>query len=294
MGDFFVHNHDINLTTSVRVEYASGDVVERVRTKTENYYIANGQKFKALRGHVPEPVKKIVRMDDVNFQKQDKRYFLIKKNASQIAADINRMTNLEAIDKSVQYIKNKIKRLNVQITEKSTDIQKTKEKIQELSWVEEAVVKVRLIEKHTRLAEQIQKDLEEIIYCIEGLEKSEKTEKRLSEKYLKISTVLNHLQTAEQINKQISKIRQVIESYETLPELPSPQKIRRWETEFKDLLIQEQKRKSVQKILDEIDVNKVELNSVKREMDIYKLNVRNLLDKLGYCPTCGRRNYEPL
>ena len=75
--------------------------------KLNSYKINNGKPFDALKTGVPEEVSRRLCLDEVNFQKQIDAPFWMTQTEGEVAREMNRVVDLEVIDRSMAYATSK-------------------------------------------------------------------------------------------------------------------------------------------------------------------------------------------
>jgi exonuclease SbcC len=102
--------------TSVTVDIDGGKVT-RYKTNSTNGYKVEGyeKEFKALGNDVPEEIKDIFRMQEINLQQQGDSFFLISNTAGEVAKHFNGMAKLENIDIGITNAKKRVKETNNKI-----------------------------------------------------------------------------------------------------------------------------------------------------------------------------------
>lgn len=145
-GEDFIR-HGANGCTA-RVYLEDGQSVCRRRGKGENAYYLNEDEFKAFgRGGIPDTIKNLLKVGNVNFQYQkDSPYIDIQSrplfwfscNATEVSRQLNEVVDLQAIDESLAKIGKTVRKANdtVDITKhRLTQARETKEA---LAWVVDA------------------------------------------------------------------------------------------------------------------------------------------------------------
>lgn len=82
---------------SVKIQCESDNIERSVGT--ENLYILNGKKLKSFRTKVPSPIKRILKVQDINFQRQLESAFWFSLKPAQVTKELNKLVDLESIDK---------------------------------------------------------------------------------------------------------------------------------------------------------------------------------------------------
>lgn len=134
----FINDSEPNQTLKITGTFDNG-TVSRIKGKSKNEYIIKGEEpLKALKTEVPDEVQEITQLKDVNFQEQDNPYFLLSLTPGNVAKEINKVADLEVMDKLITAMKTEVsnaKQESAFWTEKHQEYKTQKE---ELQWVEQA------------------------------------------------------------------------------------------------------------------------------------------------------------
>lgn len=83
----------------VKLTFTDGTTIERARGTTTNYYKLNDtETFTAIGQGVPEPIQRVINMNEVNILGQLDRVFLLSDSPGQIAQRLNEVSALSIID----------------------------------------------------------------------------------------------------------------------------------------------------------------------------------------------------
>ena len=85
--------------------------IERKRTKSKNVYSYENNEYAALRSSVPEDIRAVLNISDLNVKNQLDNPFLLSDSAGQVAKTFNQIANLDKIDTTLRNI-NQIKKEN--------------------------------------------------------------------------------------------------------------------------------------------------------------------------------------
>lgn len=239
-------------STSVTIELDNEIKVTRGRSNSDNYYaletpggLDNGhQEFRAFGQDVPEEIKKIFSMSDINMADQMDAPFLLSFSPGEVAQTLNKLVNLEVIDRSISNIrkeKMEADRMVRQCEDAYTDLHVRLEGFNYLSILEEDVsvleiltnTRTRKITSCTTLKQTIQqiKIINDDLQNYKTLLKASETVVRLTgklEKLEKKKVELHNLQTVVRL-------------------------IERDETTIKHLCRYEKARKTVDKLLKSVE-----------------------------------------
>ncbi len=110
--------------TSVRLTIDKKKITRR-KGKGVNSYNLSGYKdpFKAFGNDVPKPISDLVNMDDLNFQGQHDKPFWFCETAGEVSRQLNKIINLEVIDRTLSNIASGIRKTKtvIEITQERLD-----------------------------------------------------------------------------------------------------------------------------------------------------------------------------
>ena len=130
-GDAFRSTWARKRPTEVSVFLDSGDVVKRVKGKSVNSYFLNDREFKAMGQSVPDEILQVLNIDTLNIQSQHDAPFLLSESSGEVARTLNRIVNLEIMDKALVECNSERLRLNREIQRYSDEIDNRFEQLKE-------------------------------------------------------------------------------------------------------------------------------------------------------------------
>ena len=291
-GDKFI-NWDAE-KTSVRLTIDNKKRIVRRKGKGINEYILDwrgakdNSKFKAFGNDVPKPIADLVNMSDINFQGQHDAPFWFCETAGEVSRQLNKIINLEVIDKTLANISSGIRKAKttIEITQERLDNAiKDKKNLDYTTELDEDLVEIeklegiqnKIVSESTRLRDIIKSGR---IYKarrdnaaqanLSGLTALDK-----GSIWLKIrdsaEDLDNRVKTAIRANKAIQAAPPNIESLDRLK--------RQWS-------ILKTQREDLENIIDEIKDKKEKLCRRTKET----ATLQNDLSKVskGVCPLCQR------
>ncbi len=288
LGNHFIKDG----TESCAVRVLVGDK-EVVRKKGKhNTYTLEGIKYKAFGNSVPSPVENVLNIGDINFQGQHDSSFWFALSAGDVARQLNKIIDLDIIDKSMGFIASELRRNKtlVEVTENKT--KQTKDKLDTLDFVEELTddfdgicaleEKLDLITKEisglksvvdkTKQLEEDKESSEELVKNFWTIEELAIISVETSNKYSKLSNTTEELKELEEVVSSKS------------PDIEQLEKacVAALDTEE----IVEDLRKTVSPIAHHMN-----------QIHMHKAKAKELSDKLltitkGICPICGNELKE--
>ncbi|MHA1922100.1 MAG: AAA family ATPase, partial [Candidatus Heimdallarchaeota archaeon] len=144
-GDSFRANFSKS-NTEVGIEFNSGYIV-REKGKVFNGYVTEKDSYKALRTDVPQEIKDITQMQEVNIQPQYKSYFLLDETPGNVAKAFNSVSGLEEMDASLKNINSKVRATSSALAINLKETVAIEEQIKSMKWLSPAEKKLQKIEE---------------------------------------------------------------------------------------------------------------------------------------------------
>lgn len=183
--------------SSVELHFTDG-IITRLKSKTENVYILNGEKMLAGR-NVPEPVQNFLNCSDINFQDQFAPAFMLDWLPAERGLFLNKITNLQIIDNTINNIKKTIRTENSLISSYELQLEDFKAEIKQyrgLDDLEDIVTALEDNQADIQLYDRKIDSLNDLVDKITGLDESiAKNNKKLllKEKIQEIESDYNNL-----------------------------------------------------------------------------------------------------
>ncbi len=147
--------------TKVAATFTGEVQVERIKQSSFNGYILNGERLGATGSEVPEPVLSAIHVDVVNVQRQMDPPFLLSSSAAEVARTLNRLVDLDVIDKAYTAANHAAKEQERELASASQQEQELEEQLAvyvDLEDIEELLAVAGTMERdRDRLASSIDK-----------------------------------------------------------------------------------------------------------------------------------------
>lgn len=217
------------------------NTVERIKTDKKNQYKLNDKVFEAFGQEVPEEIKNTVNFSDVNFQYQMDAPFLFCESSGEVAKYINKIVDLDLIDRSLSNIEKTKRKFNEKLESERLTLKQYQDELNRFKDLNE-------LEKIIVEAEKLEQDVEDKkskIVKLKNLIKSISDCKTvLSEinNYLKVESELKEI---EEINnnfilksKQHNTLKSIVENIKLTKDMliQNDIKLERAESKFKELM----------------------------------------------------------
>ena len=139
-GDYFISDwakRGKTIVASCEVTLSvNGHKVTRRRDKDFNGYILDGQVFEASRNSVPPQVLSVLRLGEVNVQRQLDPPFLLSMSAGEVSRYINSLVNLTRIDKWTIAVNGRTRSLQQQVESGKQQVERKQAEVDSYSYVE--------------------------------------------------------------------------------------------------------------------------------------------------------------
>lgn len=134
--------------TEVTLQYNNHTVTRaKARSNKRNEYIVDGKVLKAFGQGVPDEVKQVFGLSEINYEWQfDKRPFLLAETGGYIAGKLNEIVNLDLIDISLKNIEQKRRAVNKDIENINKQLADILPQIDSYSWIDKAEEELAIIE----------------------------------------------------------------------------------------------------------------------------------------------------
>lgn len=218
LGDSFRSHWGGDTSVNITLEENINISREKGKAPKDNCYrISNIEKpLEAPGTTVPEPVAKLLNIDEINTQYQLDRPFLLLNTPGEVAKYLNKIVNWEAIDRAQSYMKTKKNDINREIKSKTYELEKKEESLKKYDYIEDFESDLKSLEKknqtfislkdkYTALYKSVQQ-IESIQKDIEANKKNYPSEKEI-DSYIKKTEQMEKLKDSyEALNSQVRKI----------------------------------------------------------------------------------------
>jgi len=187
-GDSFRSNWGGN--TEISVCFDDKNIVDRIKTDKENIYMLKEMEFRSFGQDVPEEIRQVINMTDVNFQYQMDAPFLLSRTPGEVARYLNKIVNLDEIDLSLSSISSLTRKLNQELQFSQSQHEELLEQEKRYDWIDSAEKELTKAENLQIELEGLRKEKEDISYLIREIGSAKQEKEKVSE-ILKAKRLLN-------------------------------------------------------------------------------------------------------
>jgi hypothetical protein len=163
----------------VKNEDGARAIVERVRTKAENYYRVkhNGEwseKYKNLKSGIPQEVQNALGLTDLNYHHQFESQFLMTCNGGERARALNDIVALQVIDSSASAANSDVLGIDADLKKAGAELDALETSLKSYAYLDEAegrLVALEQFEAQINAKKRKSDSIFSLVVSIKGLEK---------------------------------------------------------------------------------------------------------------------------
>jgi len=198
----FNFHSDFTFSPNTEVEITLDDnhkIKLKKNSKSTEYYINKEKPYRKFGTSVPDRIKQKLNFSDINFMDQHDPPFLVTSPPPEIARTINKITNIESIDKCVQFINKYIYGLKQKSNVLKADVAVSQTKLKRFTKLKYAKIH---LDKAKKINDQIELNSNEITE-VEMIADSIKHIEEVLKNKDKINKATAYIKQAEQIKKEL-------------------------------------------------------------------------------------------
>jgi len=284
--------------TRVTLELYDGTVIIREKGKGgRNAYTMNGVEYVAFGQDVPEDIKKVLNMSDVNRQGQMDAPYLLSETSGAIAQHFNKVANLDVIDHATSYINKKINSISADITHHARNVDTYKAELEGLPDIEQME---KLVLRHEKYEAEKERKMADKRNLVRAVYRMQEVEDKLSQftavagKIELVDRLLLLIQKKKEVEQELSSTSRVVHRFRvnraSLKALPKNQDKRLGMIQTMLELYEKRKetahtRQNVQELC--IRIHTTKINQEKASIRLKELETQYKEHFPDECPLCG-------
>ena len=288
---------------SVAAQFSEGTWVQKVRDNTKGYYLIEGDKFEALRTDVPDEIKQITNIGELNFQaaadKQDQHnpYFFLNDTAGEVARRLNAMVDLDVIDTMFRNIRSWSTQTKIKINDLNKAIDQKEMQVEDRKYIDAQISLMETIDAETLLYNNLMgkvcslESIHERLTTIEIQKQVESDFLKIEPSYLDLmnnyalmTVIVKKWRTLYALENSITKVVDQKESEKLFLEAEVPLvEIRSLEKEYANMVEEFSQLASLIHLTDDVHVS---IRHYKTEYEMKKGMVKKMMRDFKICPVC--------
>lgn len=259
--------------------YIDGHKIVRKKGKGINAYYMDGEELKSFNRGVPEQISNILKVSDLNFQRQHDPHFWISLPPLQVSKELNQLVDLDVIDRSLSKVSSQLRKAKVEVEVVEDRLKEARQKRKELKWVVRCNKKLKEIERRNQLIVGGLASALQLSSLISDVSTLKLESKGLTKRIVLIENLLSHAKIVLETTEQVEQLEELIGRIEegnclAIIELPDISNL--------ELLIGQEEE------LSEAIEQWEELESCLQETESQEGKVLKSLSKVKRCPVCGQ------
>lgn len=208
--------------TICSIELDDGNVITRLRSKSDNYYQLNdGKPYTALNRSVPDDIKELLNLREHNTQSQFQNFFLLQDTAGDVAKKFNEVSNISIIDDILKESNSRVKKTNSNISYVKEDLKEKEEELKKYKSLDEFNEEVQKLDKLQEEIEELEKNTLQIEFTMDAIESINSQLKNYEyldnfiTDYNKLANIINN------IDSILSYLNPIKNSYDSIKNIES-------------------------------------------------------------------------
>ena len=211
-GDSFRNNFGGD--TIIEIQFEDNNIIDRIKTNKKNSYKINENFLYAFGFDVPEDVKNLCNMSEINIQKQLEEPFLLSKSSGEVSRYLNEIVDLDLIDLAMKNIDSKIREIKEEIRFNENEIEILQNKITVYSWLTPAKQRFELLKFMYETCVNLNYEISTLEFYTQEFENIEdETDIDIEKAETNLNDILIQLKSRDALNENIKELTILIKSY---------------------------------------------------------------------------------
>jgi len=178
------------------------NIIHRIRTNSKNLYILNNQEFNAIGNSVPDEIQEVLKIDEINIQKQMDAPFILADTPGTVAAKFNELAGLEQIDTSLSYVQRQINQVKKRKDHLSENLKELRQELSRYNDLDTLIDQLQYIRNKEKQLIKLQDEKSKITFIITELQKISTRSMYLNNK-VELETFINSMLSLYSKKKEI-------------------------------------------------------------------------------------------
>jgi len=155
-GDAFI-NWDGAKKASVQLSFDS-HILQRTKGGVKNYYKFDNHTYHSFGTGVPNTIEQALNLADINFQGQHDKMFWFSESAGEVSRQLNKIINLEIIDKTLTNLDSEKRKSNQTINIIKSRVSQARKQLKKLKYIQFMNRDLKFVEKLQNRFQKTQQD----------------------------------------------------------------------------------------------------------------------------------------
>jgi len=261
--------------------------IKRIKgSANNNSYSLNDDEFRSFNQDVPDPIKNILRLNEINFQNQHDSHFWLSESAPVVSRELNKVIDLEIIDTSLSNIASKVRESNAVLAVCEDRLSRARQNVVDAEQDQVRITDFHALKRKREEVLALEASSQEIKSAVEEIASSQARE--LASKASELEILVETAKTVLTTSRRFWRLDAAITEMENLEsQAPEPPSFGPITSKWHD----------VQRLEQTVYTLKRQISNMSREMDEVITAEKDLQFVQAYfdktvknqkCPLCGK------
>lgn len=260
--------------------YVDGHKIIRKQGEEDNRYVLDKEPLKSFNKGVPTPISDVLKMSEVNFQRQHAAHFWVSLSSSQVSKELNQIVDLGIIDSSLAEAASRVRATSSKITVAEERLADARKHNKSLKWVLEANTELSKIEAEQQHLSDLTLRREGLQVLLSQVQKSQQLTTNLGALIVDGQELLSKAKQAVQLTQKRKNLESILNQLDK-----AAQYTKLYIPNTKELGLIVDRRIQLESLITEIEDTQWELNQVSRSLDKAEKKLKTMK---RICPMCKR------
>jgi len=282
-GKKYIRHGASNCSVSVSID---GRIIKRSKGK-RNYYQLDDQIFKAFGNNVPSPIEDVLKVTELNFQKQHDASFWLSLTPTEVGKQLNSIVNMELMDKVLRRIQNDERKLKSQIEYEDERRTEYKKHLQDLRPVKDVSAAFESLLSIRFVLDGLTTQQTRLRVLIDSLSSLSSTLEINGAVYAGLRGLIQQQTAIEHTKNYADRLSELLDELESLSGLPDDNVME----VLNEVLSLQPDHKPIERLeecLDSISQYEQELEECRNQLQAINTTISKVSKAIRVCPTCGK------
>lgn len=283
-------------TTKISIDTWEENKIQRLKSDSINQYkINDNESYESFGTNVPEKIKNVLNIGEVNIGTQFDSHYLLNKTSGEIAAHFNKIAHLDQIDYGQKNIKSWMREIQKEKSIQQNNLQEKTEQLKQydnLGEIENRIIELETLQQ-TRIDTEDNKDkLQNIVEEIEEIDSEIQSNSHIIELDSKLDEVIEIINHRQEVENNTNQLKELVNEIEEISDnIIEIQSFLELETQINNVISSLNERTKIESEIKELqkltnEINNVENQITNNESKLNKLE-EEFHDKFPeQCPLC--------
>lgn len=284
-GTSFLKHKEKEVSVTLTID---GIEVERSFDGVTNLYRLGDRAYKAFGREIPEPIKAFLKTNSINFQGQHDAPFWFSNTAGEVSRELNRIVDLEVIDKALSRIASTLRTSRIVLQEREENLKEAKRKRRETSYAFELKRDYKLLQEFNSRRVKTREKALGLSSLVQRVSEDGERLESLSKAFQNASSIAEKGRKIVETEERLFVLKELIHTLETYESLSkkTPPPFKYIDTTADQYRSIKESIHKLTQIVEEADSLLLRVRESKNKWKEVSRSLKNIAK--GRCPLCGK------